>query len=125
MTNTSQELGRRGEEAAVAFLESKGIEIVDQNWKCSYGEVDIIALDDHTLVFCEVKTRRSDISGLPDEAITLAKQKRYSRIAKVYTSRTETTFDAVRFDVISIYQYSDSQALLRYIRNAFPSATDE
>lgn len=119
-----KELGNRGERAAVAFLENRGLEIVERNWKCSYGEADVIALDGGTLVFCEVKTRRATTSGIPEEAVTPAKQRRYARIARVYCSRAEVTYDSIRFDVIAIYAFSETQALLRYIRGAF-DATDE
>ncbi|MBK5211700.1 MAG: YraN family protein [Coriobacteriia bacterium] len=114
-----KELGEKGEKAAAAFLENRGLEILDKNWKCSYGEADIIALDGTTLVFCEVKTRRSTAAGIPEEAVTAAKQKRYTKIARVYSSRTRHRFESIRFDVIAIYAFSRSQALLRYIRNAF------
>ena len=114
-----KELGEKGEKAAAAFLENRGIEILDMNWKCSYGEADIVAIDGETLVFCEVKTRRSTAAGIPEEAVTPAKQKRYTKIARVYSSRTRRRFASIRFDVIAIYAFSQSQALLRYIRNAF------
>ena len=119
MSDQKRELGDRGERAAVAFLENRGLEIVDRNWKCSYGEADVVALDGDTLVFCEVKTRRAGTAGIPEEAVTTAKQARYSKIARVYSSRTEREFGAIRFDVIAIYAFSDTQALLRYIRGAF------
>lgn len=119
MSDERKELGQKGERAAASFLENRGLEILECNWKCSYGEVDIVAKDGDALVFCEVKTRRSSSAGLPEEAVTLAKQKRYSRIAKVYASRTEEEYVDIRFDVIAIFVLTDSQALLRYIKNAF------
>lgn len=119
VTDDRKELGDRGERAAVAFLENRGLEILERNWKCSYGEADVIALDGTTLVFCEVKTRRASTAGIPEEAVTPAKQRRYEKIARVFCSRTEVEYQAVRFDVIAIYAFSESQALLRYIRGAF------
>ena len=119
MTEDRKELGKRGEDAAVSFLEHKGVEILERNWRCSYGEADIIALDGGTLVFCEVKTRRSSAAGIPEEAITEAKQKRYRRLARVFYNRSETRYSDIRFDVIAIYAFSESQALLRYTRGAF------
>ena len=124
MADKRRELGDRGERAAVAFLENRGLEILDRNWRCSYGEADVVALDGGTLVFCEVKTRRAGTSGIPEEAVTTAKQSRYSKIARVYCSRTDVEYESVRFDVIAIYAFSDTQALLRYVRGAF-DATDE
>lgn len=119
MSDSRKELGEKGEKAAQMFMQDRGMEIVDTNWKCSYGEVDIVALDEDTLVFCEVKTRRTTSAGIPEEAVTLAKQKRYSNIARVYTSRCELKYKEIRFDVMGIYALNESQALLRYARNAF------
>jgi len=123
MTDARKELGERGERAAAAFLENRGMTIIERNWKCSYGEADLIALDGDTLVFAEVKTRRASTAGIPEEAVTEAKQRRYSRIARVYSSRTDHPYQDIRFDVIAIYAFSETQALLRYIRGAF--STDE
>lgn len=119
MTNARQELGRRGEDAACAFLEQKGMQIIERNWKCSYGEADIIALDNGELVFCEVKTRKGTSAGLPEDAVTPRKQQRYIKMAQLYQARSQNDCDAIRFDVISIFQYSETQALLRYLKNAF------
>lgn len=119
MSDDRKELGQKGERAAASFLENRGLNILERNWKCSYGEADIIAKEDDTLIFCEVKTRRSTAAGFPEDSVTLAKQKRYSRIAHVYASRTEEEYENIRFDVIAIFVLTDSQALLRYIKNAF------
>lgn len=119
MTNARQELGRRGEDAACAFLEQKGMQIIERNWKCSYGEADIIAFDNGELVFCEVKTRKGTSAGLPEDAVTPRKQQRYIKMAQLYQARSQNDCDAIRFDVISIFQYSETQALLRYLKNAF------
>lgn len=119
MTDARRELGERGERAAVAFLENRGLTIVDRNWRCSYGEADIIALDGETLVFTEVKTRRATTAGIPEEAVTESKQRRYLKIARVYCARTDVEYERIRFDVIAIYAFSESQALLRYVRDAF------
>lgn len=123
MTNARQELGQRGEDAACAFLEQKGMHIIERNWKCSYGEADIIADDDGELVFCEVKTRKGASAGFPEDAVTAKKQQRYFKLAQLYQNRSSRHYDTVRFDVIAIYQYSETQALLRYLRNAFDSTT--
>ena len=64
------ELGMRGEDVACLFLERRGLEILERNWRCKSGEADIIALDTDALVFVEVKTRSSESNGLPEEAVT-------------------------------------------------------
>lgn len=124
MSDSRKELGEKGEKAAQMFLKDRGMEIVETNWKCSYGEADIIALNEDVLVFCEVKTRKTTSAGIPEEAVTLAKQKRYSNIARVYTSRCDLAFKEIRFDVIGIYALNETQALLRYARNAFEVVGD-
>lgn len=119
MTQESRKLGQRGEDAAAAYLERTGMTVVERNWTCSAGEVDIVALDEHVLVFCEVKTRKTAAKGSPDEAVTPTKQRRYGRIAASYlqTNRIEPT--NVRFDVISILAIAPDRALLRHHRAAF------
>jgi putative endonuclease len=119
MTTTRKTLGNKGEEAACAFMKHHGFEIVERNWRCSYGEADIIALDGTTLIFCEVKTRKSTQAGQPEEAVTAKKQERYYKLAHVYRDRTTTPHDEVRFDVASINVYAPNRASIRYVPNAF------
>lgn len=119
MTDQRKRLGERGEEAAAAYLERAGMTIVERNWRCPAGEVDIVASDGPELVLCEVKTRRSTAKGAPEEAITPAKQRRYARLAAAYVQQTERGDQALRFDVISILVLSEERALLRHHRAAF------
>jgi putative endonuclease len=113
-------LGHRGENAASEFLARQGMKIVDRNWRCSYGEADIIALDKHTLVFCEVKTRKSLNCGSPEDAITLKKFERYCKLVNVYRSRSALRHNAVRFDYVGILvDEARKQARLRYVRDAY------
>jgi putative endonuclease len=74
-------LGRHGETLAVAFLETQGMRIMDRNWRCSEGEIDIVALDGDTLVIAEVKTRKNLAYGHPFEAVGAAKLARLHRLA--------------------------------------------
>ena len=120
MADKRKQLGRRGEDAACEYLARKGFKILERNWKCGYGEADIIALDKHSLVFCEVKTRRGLSAGMPEESITYKKQERYGKIASVYRSRTAVRHRALRFDVIAILVDKDeTSAHLRYMPGAF------
>ena len=117
-----QELGRKGEEAAVRYLRSRGYEIVKRNWFCRFGEADIIARDpEGTLCFIEVKTRQSVEAGLPEEAITHSKQSRYERIALCYMMVTDDWDDneSVRFDAIAICVTAPHRALLRHHKGCF------
>ena len=114
-----QELGRKGEEAAVRYLKSRGYAIVKRNWFCRFGEADIIARDpEGTLCFIEVKTRQSVEAGLPEEAIT---QSRYERIALCYMMVTDDwdDNDSVRFDAIAICVTAPHRAMLRHHKGCF------
>ncbi len=114
-----KDLGRRGEAAAVSFLEKKGLEILERNWTCFAGEADIIARDEDTLCFVEVKTRRGVEKGFPEEAVTAKKRDRYEKIAACYLQRSDYVGIRVRFDVISILVVGPTRAFLRYHVNAF------
>jgi putative endonuclease len=113
------EIGRRGEDAAAVYLERQGMEIIDRNWRTGRGEIDIIALDEDTLVMCEVKTRTSHRSGTPEEAVSETKRKRLSRLARSYLAVCSLEPCPVRFDVVSIDVISADRALLRHHRAAF------
>jgi putative endonuclease len=114
-----QELGKRGEDAAAAYLERVGMTVVDRNWRCKSGEVDLVALDGSEIVFVEVKTRKTIATGQPEEAVTPAKQRRYKRLAEVYLQSAGLSDVMVRFDVISLLVVADDRALLRHHRAAF------
>ena len=113
------EIGRRGEDAAAAYLERIGMHVEARNWRCPAGEVDIVAWDDDTLILCEVKTRRSERAGTAEEAVSAAKQKRLVRLAEAYLALCARHAGAVRFDVVAIRVISDDRALLRHYRAAF------
>ncbi len=114
-----KELGQRGEDAAAAYLERVGMTVVERNWRCVSGEADVVALDGETLVIVEVKTRRSDAAGSPEEAVSPTKQKRLSRIARHYVAHAGLDGCEVRFDVIAIRPIGTDRALLRHHRAAF------
>ncbi|MGN0302385.1 MAG: YraN family protein [Anaerotardibacter sp.] len=116
---TPQEIGERGEKAAALFLERKGYEILDTNWRCFAGEVDIVAADEDTLCFIEVKTRTGIQKGFPEEAVDAAKRSKYEKIAACYLKDKDPSFEKVRFDVISILVVSKTRAFLRMHINAF------
>lgn len=114
------ETARRGEDAAAAFLERVGMTLVERNWRCSAGEIDIVALDGDALVFIEVKTRRSERAGTGEEAVSAAKQRRLVRLADAYIHASGVDeVGQVRFDVVAIRVIADDRALLRHHRAAF------
>lgn len=120
------DLGRRGEDAAVSSLLARGWQILARNWRCTEGEVDIIAKDpDGELVFVEVKTRSASKPGvvqdheiIPEEAVDEAKRARYARCASLFL-RSAPYFDRVRFDVIGITATKPGWAHLHHIGGAF------
>ena len=97
-------LGRRGEDLAHRYLRSAGFTVVARNYRPSGGEaeVDIVARDNDTLVFIEVKSRASAEFGSPDRAIDGEKQRRIVRAARSYATRAGVGWNQVRFDTISI-----------------------
>lgn len=114
------ETGRKGEDAAAAYLERVGMSIEARNWRCSAGEIDIIAREEGELVFVEVKTRRSERAGTAEEAVSAAKQKRLVRLAEAYIRSIDAPIGfAARFDVVAIRVIAPDRALLRHHRAAF------
>lgn len=118
---SSHELGKKGEEAAACFLERREYEILDRNWKCIAGEADIVALQDDTLCFIEVKTRKDAQKGFPSEAVDTRKRSRYERIAACYLKDHDYADVRVRFDIIAILVLGEDRAFLRHHLNAFGS----
>ena len=115
----NREIGRRGECAAACYLEMLDYEILDRNWECPAGEADIVALDGHCLVFCEVKTRTSLAKGFPCEAVGKKKRHRYELISAWYLHYHDYVEIPVRFDVIDLLVVSKDRALIRHIKDAF------
>ena len=107
MTEKTKTLGKKGEDIAAAFLEKKGYNILFRNYKCSFGEIDIIAKHKKILSFIEVKTRSTKKYGLPQEAVTPAKQAKISRVALEFVQRYKMENRAARFDVGSVQSLND------------------
>jgi putative endonuclease len=95
-------LGRRGEELAAVYLKAQGMRVVDRNWRCSEGEIDIVALDGDTLVIAEVKTRRSLAYGHPFEAVGVGKLARLHRLGSAWCRDHELRMPLRRVDVIAV-----------------------
>jgi len=117
------EIARRGEDAAAAFLERIGMTIEVRNWRSPAGEIDIVARDGDTLVFVEVKTRKSERAGTAEEAVSAAKQRRIVKLARAYLASDRAGHEqSVRFDVVAIRVIADDRALLRHYRSAFEAS---
>lgn len=95
------ELGKWGEETAASFLQKKGYEIVERDWKSGHHDIDIVAIDEQTIVFVEVKTRRNRLFGDPEEAIDYKKRMHLQSAINHYI-KSHSINNPVRFDVISI-----------------------
>ncbi len=112
--------GRHGEQLAVRHCRGLGYEILATNYRKSFGEVDIVAKDGRTIVFIEVKTRRSRTFGSPFEAVDGRKQRQLARIALDFLQSRRLTEMAARFDVIAVTLDRNSQSPhLEHLRDAF------
>ena len=108
---STRELGEWGEQLASRFLVSRGMQILDRNWRCQHGEIDLVALDGDCLVVCEVKTRRSTTFGEPAQPCRLAPGHRLDRLAD-----HELGCAGVRIDVIGILRTGSGPAALRHLQ---------
>ncbi len=113
-----KELGAAGEEMAVQYLTSKGYHIITRNYYTRYGELDIVCRKNRSLVFVEVKTRRSTQFGAPEESITPRKIEHLKKAAMMYLNENQSSFREMRFDIISILLMDDKREL-RHLEAAF------
>jgi putative endonuclease len=95
-------LGRFGEDTAAAHLERAGLVLLERNWRCREGEIDIVAVDGGVLVFCEVKTRSTAAFGTPAEAVSPTKLLRLRRLAARWLCEHPGGWADLRFDVVSV-----------------------
>ena len=109
-------LGRDGEQAAVTYLEGCGFRILDRNWRCADGEIDIVAVERHTFVVCEVKTRSGARYGTPLEAVGRAKRHRLRRLAVRWLIAHGVRFDQIRIDVVGLLYEGTGGFTIQHIR---------
>jgi len=116
--SSSGALGSYGERLAARYLTESGVQVLDRNWRCTQGEIDIVALDQGCLVVCEVKTRRGVGFGSPVEAVTPAKAARLRRLAASWLERHHHLVSGVqdvRVDVIGIIRPRHGPALVEHL----------
>lgn len=115
------DLGRRGERIAERALVARGYEILDRNWRCPEGEIDLVALDGASLVFVEVKTRTSTDFGHPFEAITPGKLSRLRRLAAAWLNERGPVRGATRLrvDAIGVLAPRDAPATIEHLEGIF------
>jgi len=121
-TMDNKSLGERGEELAAIYLKGRKFTIVERNFRCKAGEVDIIARDGKTLVFVEVKTRRTLTFGPPQLALTPFKQRQISKAALTWLAKKKLFGENARFDVIAILLPDHEVPVIDHIRDAFDLA---
>jgi putative endonuclease len=114
--NAKDELGREGEQVAVEYLERVGLRVLDRNWRCADGEIDIVAAERQVMVVCEVKTRSSTAFGTPLEQITRAKRARLRRLASRWLVAHGVLFDEVRIDAIGLVRKPSGDYEIEHVR---------
>ena len=118
MSVQRQALGTYGERIAADHLVAAGMTIIDRNWRCPEGEIDIVARDGDVLVICEVKTRRGPAFGGPLESITAEKAARLQRLADCWMRERQVRPAAVRIDVVAVLRPPRGPAEVDHQRGA-------
>ena len=120
MTRQRQTLGRLGENEAVSYLKKHGYRLLQRNYRCRLGEIDIIVMDGETLVFVEVRCRSSGRFGLPQESIRWRKQSKLRKVAQYYLKAVQKEEAPVRFDVLALLFDRENQPVqVEHIKSAF------
>jgi putative endonuclease len=114
--NAKDELGRHGEQLAAEYLQRAGFRILSRNWRCSEGEIDIVAADRRILVAVEVKTRSGTGFGTPLEAVTARKRNRLRRLAVQWVVAHGVLFDEIRVDVVGVLKDERGGYSLDHVR---------
>jgi putative endonuclease len=114
--NAKDELGQLGEQLAADFLERSELRILDRNWRCPDGEIDIVALERRTLVICEVKTRSSGRYGTPLEAISARKRVRLRKLAVAWVQAHGLFYDEIRIDVVGVLKTAPAEFSIEHVR---------
>jgi putative endonuclease len=121
MVDERKQFGLTGEALAETYLKQAGYRILERNYRTKLGEIDIIAKDHDTIVFIEVKTRRSEHYGSPKWAVTPKKQRKISMVALLYLKSTRQSRARARFDVVGIGPL-EQNTRIELIKNAFELA---
>ena len=116
-------IGKEGEKIAAAYLKKNGYRIIEINFRCSIGEIDIVAKEKDDLVFVEVKTRKSIELGYPEQAVGIRKQKKMSQLALWYLQKRKIADTNARFDVVAVTLIPEKNEV-KLIKNAFDFIAD-
>ena len=118
VNNAKQVLGKEGERIAEQYLKRKGYKVVERNYRCAAGEVDLIVLDSRVIVFVEVKTRTGHGFGTPLEAVQPRKQRKMMQAAQFFLSQKKLHQRDARFDVVGI-SWPGREPVIEHVENAF------
>ncbi len=124
MPSPRARLGTQGEAVCAAHLERAGLRVIERNYRCRYGEIDLIAEDGDTLVFAEVKTRRTVSHGTPEESVTPRKAKRLALTALHYLQARGQEQRPWRLDLVAITLAANGPAAITYVRGIEPPTLD-
>ena len=119
MTEKRLKLGREGEDAAEAYLKKKGYRIIEKNFRCKLGEIDIIAEQGGVVVFIEVKARAGHQYGHPFNAVTPSKQRKIIQVAQSFLAKHRLLEKPTRFDVVGLTADPESAFKVELLENAF------
>jgi putative endonuclease len=123
MSEPRQAVGKAGEEAAVEYLRQHGYRILERNYRCRFGEIDLIAHDGAVLAFVEVKTRRSQAFGPAAAAVTRTKQQHLIKASQAYLMQRKKAKEVCRFDVVTV-ELDRQEPHIELIKDAFQSTAD-
>jgi putative endonuclease len=119
MSEHRKSLGKKGEELAASYLQKRQkYQILQRNYRCVFGEVDIVAKDRDVLTFIEVRTRKSEDYGNPKESITKRKQDQLSKVALEFINKYDAHHMKARFDVVAVYLLPQTERI-ELIKDAF------
>jgi putative endonuclease len=113
-----QFIGKYGEDLSAKYLKDRGYQIIGRNWRCNFGEIDLIAREDNLIVFVEVKTRNGSGYGHPFEAITSLKVSRLRRLAAQWCAEHQISGSNVRLDAIAVL-ISNGKVSIEHLKQAF------
>ncbi|GAA4947983.1 YraN family protein [Actinoplanes utahensis] len=119
MTTQRRAVGAYGERLAARHLEERGLVLLQRNWRCADGEIDLILRDGDDVVFCEVKTRRTAAFGPPAASIDHRKVRRLRHLASRWLTESGVPAARVRFDVVEVLPQPRGRAHVSHIRDAF------
>lgn len=114
-----QALGAYGEDVAARHLLGLGLVLLERNWRCDEGEIDLVLRDGATLVVCEVKTRSSDRAGTPHEAITDAKLARLKRLGERWAQERQVRPDGYRVDLVAVLRPRRGAAVVDHVAGLY------